>query len=251
MRSNRSKAILPLLLGVAVLSGCATRPVPLTVAPVSLPVAVAPTMPAGGYPGMPIPAVGADGFYATPNRALSPAAAVWHLRAGLNVAALACRGPEDAVLVARYNAVLARQRGVLRDAEIATAAEYRAGGGTDWRASYDNAMTSLYNFFSQGFAREAFCATAARTLADSEGVAPAAFAAFAAERLPLLDQAFTDFYRRYDAWRAPQSVVARYVPTVAVARIELRNVSALPDPQGQEVRGPVSPRALASAQTTR
>ena len=107
MRSNRSKAILPLLLGAAFLSGCATRPAPVAVLPAPLPVAVAPTMPAGAYPGMPIPAVGVDGSYFTPNRALSPAAAVWHLRAGLNVAALACRGPDETAVVARYNAVLA------------------------------------------------------------------------------------------------------------------------------------------------
>ena len=252
MRSYRSKVLLPLLFGVAMIGGCATRPVPVVVAPVPLPVAVAPMMPAGAYAGMPIPARGADGAYPTPNRALSSAAAVWHLRAGLNVAALACRGPDDAALVARYNAVLARQRDVLRDAESAVAAEYRAGGGTAWRASYDNAMTSLYNFFSQSFAREAFCATAARTLADSESVAPTAFAAFAAERLPQLDQAFTDFYRRYDAWRSPQTMAAVASPApVATARIELYNVSSLPDPRGQEVRASVPTRVLASAQPTR
>ena len=141
---------------------------------------------------------------------------------------------------------------MLRDAELAVAAEYRVTGGVAWRASYDNAMTSLYNYFSQAFARDAFCATAARTLADGEGVAPTAFAAFAAERLPLLDNAFTDFYRRYDAWRMPQSVAVQPTPApVAVARIELHNVSALPDPQGQEVRAAVSSRALASAQPSR
>ncbi|WP_404372716.1 hypothetical protein AB5I39_06580 [Sphingomonas sp. MMS24-J45] len=253
MRSYRAKAFLPLLFGVVLVGGCASRTAPITVAPVPLPVAAAPTMPAGAYAGMPIPARGADGAYITPNRALSPAATVWHFRAGLNVAALACRGSDDATLVAHYNAVLTSQRDVLRDAEAAVAAEYRAGGGGEWRARYDDAMTSLYNFFSQSFAREAFCATAARTLADSEGVAPTAFAAFAAERLPQLDQAFTDFYRRYDAWRSPQTIaaVASPPPQVATTRIELYNVSALPDPRGQELRASVTPRVIASAQPIR
>jgi hypothetical protein len=67
-------------------------------------------MPKGAYVGMPIPALMADGRYATPNRNLSADGAVWHLRAALNVAALACRGPESAQVVADYNTLLTAQK---------------------------------------------------------------------------------------------------------------------------------------------
>ena len=49
-----------------------------------------PRPPAGAPATLVLPARLGDGSYATPNRALSPVAAVWHLRAALNVAALAC-----------------------------------------------------------------------------------------------------------------------------------------------------------------
>ena len=58
-----------------------------------------------------------DGRYATPNRNLSADGAVWHLRAALNVAALACRGPDEAAIVAGYNALLARQKTLLDGAQ--------------------------------------------------------------------------------------------------------------------------------------
>jgi hypothetical protein len=253
MRVIRTTVSAIVLGGAVLIAGCAShRTAPMAVVAPPAPVAAAIAPPAGSYPGMPIPARLADGSYETPNRALTAAATVWHFRAGLNVAALACRGPGEAVVAARYNAILARQRDVLRDAETRLAGEYRSGGGTAWRGRYDHAMTVLYNFFSQGFAHQAFCSAASQILAESETVAPAGFPAFAAARLPMLDAAFTDFYARYDRWRAgtapstpPAPIVEPIValrtpaPTAASARstpwIQLDQVALLPDPDGREV----------------
>ncbi|MEG3177921.1 hypothetical protein U1872_16895 [Sphingomonas sp. RB3P16] len=271
MRSIRTSTSVLLLANVALVGGCAShRVAPVAmVAPPPPPVAVAIAPPAGSYAGMPIPARLADGSYETPNRAVTPAATTWHFRAGLNVAALACRGPDDAVLVARYNAILERQRSVLRDAEAQLSGEYRSNGGAAWRERYDHSMTVLYNFFSQGFAHDAFCATAARILAESETIAPAAFPAFAAARLPALDAVFTDFYARYDTWRAtlraaptsaPAPIMASVgpampprstVPTQNVSWIKLNRVALLPDPAGNELRAPLSSRVRASVQPSR
>ena len=157
-------------------------------------------MPKGAYPGMIIPVRLADGGYATPNRHLSSAASVWHLRAALNVAALACRGSEQAAIVAGYNALLTREKAPLAAAEASYAAEFKAAGD-DWRDSYDDGMTRLYNFFSQDPARDGFCAAAASTLADAAYVDDAGLPAFAAGRLAVLEKPFTDFYRAFDAWR--------------------------------------------------
>ena len=220
----------------ALLAGCASKPVEVA-APAPTPVApvpVAAPLPKGAFPGMKIPAVLADGTYPTPNRNLTESAKIWHLRAALNVAALACRGADEAVIVAGYNAMLAAQKPVLAKAEATYSAEYRAGGG-DWQDRYDDSMTRLYNFFSQSPARDAFCQAAGHVLADGATVQGDTLASFAATRLPILEQPFTDFYRAFDAWRgtamrplAPQRTIfasngpvavgpARAVPVATVA----------------------------------
>lgn len=224
------KRLLPPVSALALLAGCATAPpTPVAVVPPAPPVAPPAPMPAGGYPAMVIPAAFADGSYPTPNRALSGAAAIWHLRAGLNVAALACRGPDEALVVARYNALIARHKVALKTAEATLAAEYRLGGGAEWRARYDQSMTSLYNFFSQSFARAAFCASATAILAETETVDDAALGGLAARSLPLLDRAFTDFYRAFDMWRGTRPAAP---VTIAATMI------AVPPP----VAGPPIPR---------
>ena len=190
--------------GMAVLAGCSAQPTapslviaPPTPAPV--PVMVA-QMPKGASPTTIVPTPFADGSYPTPNRVLTQAATVWHLRVGLNVAALACRGPQEATIVAGYNALLTTHKAALVAAEAAYAAEYRKAGG-DWRDRYDDAMTRLYNFFSQSPARDQFCATAGAVLTEAQTVPAADLTGFAQTRLVRLDRPFTDFYRAVDAWR--------------------------------------------------
>lgn len=195
--------------GLALLAGCAVRPKLVAVAPPLPAPAPAPlAMPKGAYVGMQIPALMADGRYVTPNRNLSADGAIWHLRAALNVAALACRGPDEATIVAGYNALLSGQKTVLNGAQARLTAEYKASGG-DWQDRYDDQMTRLYNFFSQSQTRDAFCNAAVETLADSAAVTPADLPAFAAGRLAVLEKPFTDFYASYDAWRAERAAANR------------------------------------------
>ncbi|RYY08718.1 MAG: hypothetical protein EON55_19835, partial [Alphaproteobacteria bacterium] len=130
---------------LGLLAGCAQKP--RTVAAVAPPVIMvpvpAPTMPKGASPTIVIPVALADGTYPTPNRNLTTSAKVWHLRAALNVAALACRGPQELTIVAGYNALLSAQKPVLAKAEATYASEYKSGGG-DWQDRYDDSMTRLY-----------------------------------------------------------------------------------------------------------
>lgn len=188
---------LQVLMVAALLGGCAGRPVTVAVAPpvpvVAPPVAVVPPT-------------------ATPiNAGLSEAAAVWHLRSGLNVAALACRGPDDAVLVARYNALLARHAAELKAAEAAYAAEYQAAGG-DWRDRYDDEMTRLYNFFGQARGRDAFCQAASTALGELEAAPDAPLPADAGARLATLDRPFAP------PWLAVDPQVFGVVPVRMAAR---------------------------------
>lgn len=215
----------------ASLAGCAAHTKKVAIAkpaPPETATAYAP-MPAGARAGMTIPTRLSDGTYLTPNRNLSAAAAVWHLRAALNVAALACRGPAQETIVARYNSLLTQQKGAFAAAQATLAAEFRAAG-TDWQSREDEAMTRLYNYFSQDFAREAFCVRAAEVLGRAESVAPAMFQTFATTQLPTLDQPFIQFFDAYDAWRKGQAanpVIAFAAPVaVPVAPVAPRHVTA-------------------------
>lgn len=197
--SHPVRVSIPVLL---ILSACSSTPKPVAaVAPPPAVVAAPAPLPAGADPGMAIPAMLPDGTYPTPNRDLSPAAATWHLRAALNVAALACRGPVGDAVTARYNAAIRAHAPALAHAEAQLADEFRAAGG-DWRHRYDSAMTRLYNFFALAPARADFCATADAVLADMAAVEPAALPAFAQAHMTAIDRPFTDFYRAYDAWRS-------------------------------------------------
>lgn len=176
---------------IAALAACATR---------TKEVAVATPPPAPA----PVP------VYVTPaitpiNRGLSPAATVWHMRVALNVAALACRGAQGNQIVAGYRTLLTNQKAALATAETALESQYRAMGG-DWQDRYDDAMTRLYNFFSQAPARDPFCTAAAATLTEAERLGPNELQAFAAAVLPTLDAPFAEML-------APRPVIALAAPT--------------------------------------
>lgn len=179
------------------LAGCSHSPTEKVVAapPPPAPVAVQamPKPPLGAAANLTIPGQLAEGGYATPNRVTSPAAAVWHVRVALNVAALGCR--DSQAILPGYNALLGAQRRVLADAHKAVAREYADA------ALFDTAMTRLYNYFAQPPAQPGFCASAEAVLAEAATVPADSFAAFAAQALPRLDQPFVDFYAAYDRYR--------------------------------------------------
>ena len=121
---------------------------------------------------------------------LSPDEVAWHVRAGLNVAALACRDADASTMVAQYNAMLAADRAPLAAARAGVESGYRARFGAAWQARDDDDMTRLYNHFATPEAHGAFCATARELLRDSETVEPGEFYAFARYALPRIEQAF-------------------------------------------------------------
>lgn len=78
-----------------------------------------------------------------------PGAAVWHLRAGLNVAALACKGHGRVMVRGAYKRLLSRHRTLLADAYNA---EQRRQG-----THFDRSQTRLYNRFSNQHDPVQFC----------------------------------------------------------------------------------------------
>lgn len=160
-----------------------------------------PRPPMGAAANLTIPARDAFGNYRTPNQGLSPAQTSWHVRAALNVAALACRDADEGMRVAAYNRLLTVQRQPLAAADAAVKAQYRTRHGAGWQSIYDRDMTRLYNFFAQPPAQSGFCAASREVLAESASLAPGQFEGFAAGALPRLEAPFIAFYRQYEDWR--------------------------------------------------
>ena len=159
-----------------------------------------PKMPVGGYAKMEIPKKRTDGRYVTPNIDMTPAAAVWHLREALNVAALACNQAGGGT-IDPYNAWLTSHRDAL-DANVKQyVREWEVTGWSDWRAAYDNAQTRLYNFYSQPALRVAFCRVSRKELGKIGAVTSAELPTYARAALARIDKPFIDFFTAFDAWR--------------------------------------------------
>ena len=188
------------LAAVALVAGCATRPATRSLAMAAPVVTPRPLPPVGASATQAIPPIGADGAYRTINTDLSPAATIWHVRSALNVAALGCRGEQEAAIVANYNAVLATKKALLKAAFAQTEAQARKNGG-DWRDAHDREMTQTYNFFAQPPAKQRFCEVAAQVAAEAATVPAQEFDAFAGPALARLEAPFTDFYRQFDQYR--------------------------------------------------
>ncbi|WP_153003193.1 hypothetical protein [Sphingomonas sanguinis] len=250
-------ASLRIVSGMAIglsLAGCAARetakvaPPPVMI-PAPQPQYAKAPLPPGATPGMRIPVLLPDGNYDTPNRSLTSAATIWHLRSALNVAALACRGPDEGQIVNRYNTMLTVQRITLAAAEKRYSAEYQSQGG-DWRDRYDDAMTRLYNFFSTTPVRKTFCAAADQVLADISSTPATGFEIGAAPRLDQLNAPFIAFFRAYDAWRngtmvpieqstAPLTIAAQANPQVAPRPAAQPVLSSQPVPAAKPYTAPV------------
>jgi hypothetical protein len=179
----------------------------------------APRPPEGAAPNQAVPLRDASGAYATPNRDIGAAETSWHVRAALNVAALGCRGADEAATVAGYNRMIARHRAPLADADGGVKAAYRARFGARWESEHDARMTRLYNFFAQPPAQRRFCGVAREILAELDQVQPAQYALYAAEALPRLEAPFTDFYRAYDAYRVDYAAWQARGPAAPVTAV--------------------------------
>mgnify|MGYP006999190888 CR=1 FL=1 len=96
---------------------------------------------------------------------LDPLDTVWHVRAGLNVAALSCVQQQGAEVVTDYNQFLKAKKALLAEAYEALSAKYKAKGG-NWQRALDTDMTKLYNHFASPTAQAGFCDAAAQVVTD-------------------------------------------------------------------------------------
>lgn len=131
---------------------------------------------------------------------LDPLETVWHVRAGLNVAALSCAQRVGPGIVTDYNAFLKAKKELLTQAYNALSDEYRAKGG-NWQRALDTDMTKLYNHFASPDAQAGFCDAAAVEVKRAIAASPDERQAWAETTLATLDKPFT----------TPQQVATRAV----------------------------------------
>ncbi|WP_203308549.1 hypothetical protein [Sphingomonas beigongshangi] len=218
---------------VLALAGCAT-PVapPPVVATLPPPPPPPPTMPAGGYAGMEIPDKREDGTFVTPNFRMTDAAAVWHLRGALNVAALACDGAGGGV-VGPYNAWLVGHAAGLDRYVKKYRDEWADTGWSDWEAAFDANQTRLYNFYGAPALRVAFCAVARQEIAAVLNVSDADLPAFARGSLGRLDHPFIAFFGAFEKWRdyyEPRVTPPPVVPTLPPQPAPAAAIAQVPVP---------------------
>jgi len=202
----------------ALVAGCAT-PTPVAPPPVVATIAPPPPeMPRGGYLGMPIPAKRTDGRYVTPNIDMTPAAAVWHLRGALNVAALACDRAEGPYVTA-YNGWI-RARAAVLDAHVRQyVREWETTGWSDWRDAYDNQQTRLYNFYTQPAIHDEFCAVALAEVRAVAAVPDAELPGHARAALARLDKPFIDFFTAVDRFQDYYTAAVRTAAPPVVSTV--------------------------------
>lgn len=78
---------------------------------------------------------------------------LWHLRAGLNVAALSCRGDGRETVAPAYSRMLSRHKGLLASAYSVEQSKHRG--------DFDHHLTKLYNRFAMQSDPGDFCSRAA------------------------------------------------------------------------------------------
>lgn len=226
---------------LAVLASCATPPPPppptppppVIVIPAPAPMA-RPVAPGQAADNLIIPLTDLSGRRMTPNVDLTPEQALWQFRIGLNVAALNCRGPDEAILVANYSRFLTSNRAAIARAERTVIAELGRQTGTNGIAVRDALSTRLYNYFAQPPVQQRFCPVAFN-LAGLASVEPTAtILPFAQMRLPELDQPFVDFYNAYAQyqrdfalWQSlqPPPVLPAYLPPSTVQPVPVPPVT--------------------------
>lgn len=109
---------------------------------------------------------------APPQVAIQPARGetsqiVWNLRAGLNVAALSCRGQDRPAVAGDYARLLARHKDLL-------AAAYRQEQARQGAATFDREQTRIYNGFANQASPVQFCRTAGDVAQRANGLQSAA-----------------------------------------------------------------------------
>ena len=191
----------------ALLAGCATAPPPppapvvVRVAPPPLVAPPRPQAPAGTAATFATPARDSYGKYVTPNTGLETEESLWHLRMGLNVAALSCYDDTDSVNAA-YGQFLTTHKKRLAEANKAMDALWtERAGRSGAKSARDRHSVEVYNFFALPMVTRTFCTTASQVLATANATPSSELAGYASLGLSQIEGVFTGFFANYDAYK--------------------------------------------------
>ncbi|NJS15434.1 MAG: hypothetical protein HC788_13550 [Sphingopyxis sp.] len=160
-----------------------------------------------------VPTRDAMGRYVTINSGVAGERAFWQLKTGLNVAAIGCRGGNEAALVAAYNQIIKNHTRSIQAAEKKVIADLAKANRTTGVKERDRLSTQLFNYFAQPPAQTEFCRRAT-VIAQTVATTPSAqLIANAESQLATLDQPFTDFYAAFERYKIDAATWdARYAP---------------------------------------
>jgi hypothetical protein len=185
------------LVSLAVLAACSTPPPP---PPPTPPPPVVPTIkpmpPSNAAQGMSIPEKDADGKYLTANRGVTSNTALWHIRMGLNVAALNC-DKYGATARNQYNQILAVHKVALNGANSAVDRNYSVAYGSSGMASRERLNTVVYNFFALPPVIKNFCPVAVTVGAKILAMPSSQLLEAAPQLLAEMEKPFQEFYAAY------------------------------------------------------
>lgn len=197
------------IVGLTLLAAaCAPAPKPIVAAPkpVAPPPAPAippmPLPPGGAAVTMKVPAFGADGVRITPNRNLTREEYIWHLRSGLNVAALNCQGPVWGEIAQNYNRYLQVHKARLAQTNKSVDAEYvkRFPRQNALRVR-DTHSTDLYNYFALPPVRAEFCDKSLAKSREIVAIPSSALPEYSFGALADLDAVFINFYNAFEKYK--------------------------------------------------
>ena len=183
-----------------------------------------------------LPARGIDGRFMTANSGISGDRAFWQLKIALNVAAIGCRGAEEATLVSAYNNIIKAHAKQIRSTEKTVIADLGKETRTNGIAARDKLSTQLFNYFAQPPAQRAFCARANEVAQLVSSTPSAQVIPQAPAQLAQLDQPFVDFYEAYAKYQADVAAWdAKYAPPPPVMTAPA--ATAVSGPSGAPVGG--------------
>lgn len=215
MNLSRKIILAGLLASVA---ACAPKPVappppPPAPPPVVIVIPPRPLPPGNASTTQILPGRGIDGRFVTANSNAVGERAFWQLKIGLNVAAIGCRGLEEATLISAYNNIIKAHGKVIRANEKAVITQLGKDTRTNGTAARDRLSTQLFNYFAQPPAQRDFCIRA-NEIAQVVSTTPSAqLLANAPDQLGRLDQPFVDFYEAYARYQTDAVAWdAKYAP---------------------------------------
>jgi len=254
---NLSRKIIAIGLLASVAACAPTPPPPPPPPPPEPPVIIVPPRPVPPNQASAtqiLPMRGLDGRFITANSNVTGDRAFWQLKIALNVAAIGCRGLEEAPLVAAYNNIIKTHAKTIRSTEANVIKQLGKEMGTNGTAARDKLSTQLFNYFAQPPAQRDFCARANEVAQIVSTTPSAQLVDQAPAQLARLDEPFLDFYEAYAkyqadlaAWDAKYGsppVATLYYSTPATTTPAAASPAA---PAGPAPMGPSDPASTPSA----